>query len=249
MRKTLLVICVTALLTMNVAAQTADDIIAKYVKTIGGIEKIKAVKTIRKTGKFIGGGGFEAKVMDESRREKFVRSEFALQGMVQITAYDGKTGWKIDPFGGKKDVESLSEEELKGVVESSDFDGPLIDYKLKGNKIEYLGMDQAEGTDAFKLKVTLANGDVRTYFMDTDYYVPIKIESKTVIRGQEFESETSLGDYKEIGGVYYPFSYEVGAKGSPNKSQIVYDKIEVNVELSDTRFSKPNDTMKAAMPK
>jgi hypothetical protein len=249
MRKTLFGICIVLFLTMSVSAQTADEIIAKYVKAIGGIDKIKAVKTIRKTAKFLGGGGFEAKIVEENRRASFIRQEFALQGMVQIVAFDGKNGWKIDPFGGKKDVESLSEEELKGVVEGADFDGPLIDYKEKGNKIEYLGIDQVDGDDAYKLKVTLKNGDVRTFYFDTDYYVPIKLDSKTFVRGQEFDSETIFGDYKQVEGVYYAFSTETGAKGSPGKAQIIYEKIEVNLNLDDTRFNKPSEPGKAAMPK
>jgi hypothetical protein len=239
MRKILFLVFVSALLSISVSAQNADEIIAKYVKAIGGIDKIKTVKTIRSTGRFVGGGGFEAKVIEEKKRENVIRQEFILQGMVQVVVYDSKIGWKIDPFGGKKDVETLSEEELKGVVESSDFDGPLIDYKEKGNKIEYLGIDQVDGDDAYKLKITLKNGDVRTFYFDTDYYVPIKLESKTITRGQESESETSFGDYKEVAGVYYPFSYEYGSKGSPFKSQVIYEKIEVNVALQDTRFSKP----------
>lgn len=239
MRKTMLGAIVLAILSVSAMAQNADEIIAKYVKTIGGMDKIKAIKTLRKTAKFVGGGGFEAKIVEENKRDSFMRQEFILQGMTQIVAYDGSTGWKIDPFGGKKDVETLSEEELKGVVEGSDFDGPLIDYKSKGNKIEYLGIDQVDGDDAYKLKVTLKNGDVRTFYFDTDYFVPIKLESKTIVRGQESESETTFGDYKEVSGVYYPFSIENGAKGSPFKAQIIYEKIEANVALEDTRFTKP----------
>ena len=93
---------------------TADEIVAKYVKTIGGMEKIEAVKTLKRTGKFTGGGGFEAKVLEENKRPDLVRQEFTFQGMTGVTAYDGKAGWKIEPWQGKKDPEPLGEEELKG---------------------------------------------------------------------------------------------------------------------------------------
>lgn len=239
MRRILCFVFVSAFLAASVSAQNTDEIIAKYVKAIGGMDKIKAVKTMKTSGKFVGGGGFEAKIVEEKKRDASIRQEFVLQGMVQIVAFDSKTGWKIDPFGGKKDVETLDESELKSMVESSDFDGPLIDYKEKGNKIEYLGIDQVDGDDAYKLKVTLKSGDIRTYYFDTDYFVPIKIESKTFVRGQEIESETTLGDYKQVNGVYYSFSSEIGQKGSQFKSQVIVEKIEVNVPLEDTRFSKP----------
>jgi hypothetical protein len=239
MRKILPGIIGLALFAIPVSAQTAEEIIAKYIKTIGGAEKIEAIKTLRRTGKFTGGGGFEAIVIQENKRPQMARQEFSIQGMTGVTAYDGKTGWKIEPWGGKKDPEALGEEEMKGIQEDADFDGPLVNYQQKGNKVEFVGAEPVEGTDAFKLKVTLKNGDVRYYFMDTDYYVPIKIESKRIVRGAEREFETSLGDYKEIAGVYLPYSIESGLKGNPNKSQITFEKIEANVALDDSRFKQP----------
>ncbi|MGB8509354.1 MAG: hypothetical protein WCD76_13275 [Pyrinomonadaceae bacterium] len=239
MRRLLLGIVGLAFLSVPVAAQTADEIIAKYVKTVGGMEKIQAVKSLRRTGKFNGGGGFEAAILEENKRPSMVRQEFVLQGLTGVTAYDGKTGWKIEPWQGKKDPEPLGEEELKGILEDSDIDGALINYQQKGNKVEYVGMDQFEGTDAFKLKLTMASGDVRYYFMDTDYYVPIKIEAKRMIRGAEREFETILGDYKEVAGWYLPHSIEVGPKGSQFKQKLTYEKIEANVALDDNLFHLP----------
>jgi len=239
MRRILQGIVGLALFAMPVSAQTAEEIVAKYIKTIGGKDKIEAVKTLRRTGKFTGGGGFEAVVIQENKRPQMARQEFSMQGMTGVNAYDGKTGWKIEPWQGKKDAEPLGEEELKQIQEDADFDGPLVNYQQKGNKVEFVGAEPVEGTDAFKLKVTLKNGDVSYYFMDTDYYVPIKIESKRMVRGAEREVETSLGDYKEVAGVYLPHSVESGVKGSPNKSQITFEKIEANVALDDSRFKQP----------
>src|SRR5499426_2092557 len=239
MHKILLGIMGLALFAIPVSAQTAEEIVAKYIKTIGGAEKIESINTLRRTGKFTGGGGFEAVVIQENKRPQMARQEFTIQGMTGVTAYDGKSGWKIEPWGGKKDAEALGEEELKQIQVNADFDGPLVNYQQKGNKVEFVGAEPVEGTDAFKLKVTLKNGEIRFYYMDTDYYVPIKIESKRMVRGAEREFETSLGDYKEVAGVYLPFSIESGLKGSPNKSQITFEKIEANVALDDSRFKQP----------
>lgn len=219
--------------------QTADQLVASYVKTIGGMDKLESVRSMRQTGTFNGGGGFEVGVIEIHRRPNMVREEFNLQGMSQITAYDGKQGWKIDPFQGKKDAEALGEEELKSIVEDSDFDGPLVNYKEKGNKLEFLGKEDFEGSDVYKLKVTLADGTVKMFYLDADYYVPIKIETKQTIRGTEIESETILGDYKEVGGVYFPHSFESGRKGSTNKASVTIDKIEINPVLDDSLFTMP----------
>ncbi len=224
------------LITVPLSAQTADDIIAKYITTIGGMDRIQAMQTLRRTGRFTGGGGFEAVVVQENKRPGSVREEFSIQGMTGITAYDGRTGWKIEPWGGKKDPEALGEEELRSISEDADFDGPLINYQQKGNKVELVGLEQVEGTDAYKLKVTLANGDIRYYYMDSDYYVPIRIDTQRMIRGAQQEFETSLGDYKRVAGVYLPHSIETGARGSQDRAKITYDKIEANVAIDDARF-------------
>ena len=219
---------------------TADEIVAKYVKTVGGMEKIEAVKTLKRSGKFTGGGGFEAKVVEQNERPNLVRQEFTFQGMTGVTAYDGTTGWKIEPWQGKKDPEPLGEDELKGILEDSVFDGQLVHYKEKGNAIELVGSEPVEGTDAWKLKVMLKNGDVQYYYMDTDYFVPIKIEFKRMIRGAERESEASLGDYKQVAGWYLPHSIESGRKGSQDKSKLVYQKIEANVPMDEQIFRQPS---------
>jgi hypothetical protein len=246
MHKQIWQLVLLSLLAVPLNAQTADEIISKYIKTVGGMDNIQAVKTIRRTGKFIGGGGFEAKTVDENSRPNMVRQEFAFQGLTGITAYDGKTGWKIQPWGGKKDPEPLTEDEMKGILDDADFDGPLVNYQQKGNKVEYVGMDQAEGTDTYKLKVTLANGDTRYYYMDTDYYVPIKIEIKRMVRGTEQEFESYPGDYKEVNGWYMPFSYESGVKGNPDRGKVNYEKIEANVSIADSLYQMPKVAPKPA---
>ena len=239
MRRFLLALAVLTSCAAHASAQTADEIVARFVKTVGGMEKIQAVKSLRRTGRYNGGGGFEAVIVEENKRPNLVRQEFVIQGMTGVTAYDGKSGWKIEPWNGKKDAEGLSEEEMKGIIEDSDLDGPLINFKQKGIRVEYVGMDEVEGTDTFKLKVTMQNGDVRHYYMDTDYFVPIKIETKRTIRGAEREFETILGDYKEVNGWYLPFSVESGVKGSQNHTTVTYEKIEANVALEDARFHQP----------
>ena len=136
---------------------------------------------------------------------------------------------------------------MHGILVDADFDEPLINYRQKGNKAEYIGMDQVEGTAVYKVKVTLANGDLRTYFLDTDSYVPIRMEEKRFIRGSEQETETNLGDYKPVAGWYMPFSIESGPKGQ-DKSPVVFTRIEVNVPLDDARFVKPVVATKPSAP-
>ncbi len=239
MRRVLLSVSLVLSFAIPAAAQNVDEILSHYLKSVGGLDKIHAVKTLRRKGKFIGNGGFEAIVLQENKRSQSVREEFSLQGMTGINAYDGKTGWKIEPWQGKKDPESLGEEEMKSILEDADFDGPLVDYQAKGYKLEFAGTEKFEGTDTVKLKVTKSSGDTYVYYLDTDYYVPIKVDTKRIVRGAEREYETVLGDYKEVAGWFLPYSIEINVKGSQDKSKTVYELIEANVDLADTRFTMP----------
>src|SRR5436190_1990332 len=96
------------------------------------------------------------------------------------------------------------------------------------------------GNDGFEAVVVQENkrpnGDVSFYFLDTEYYVPIRINTQRMIRGAPQELETSLGDYKQVAGVYLPFFLETGLRGSQDRSKITYEKIEANVPLDDQRF-------------
>ena len=224
------------------ALQTADEIIARYVQRVGGAQRLHAVLSVRRYGHFYGGGGFEAVIAYENARPNKVREEFTFGGLTGVTAFDGKTGWKIEPWAGKKDAEPLGEDEMKGIVEDAEFGDPLFNYKERGNTVSLVGTDQIEGTDVYKLMVTLAsNGDVRTYYLDAESCVPVKYEVKRTVRGAERWFEVELGDYKEVQGVLFPFSIAIGTKGSSSadKQQYSWERITVNPVLEERRFTKP----------
>jgi len=226
--------------TVTVSAQTADEIITKHLQAIGGVEKIKAIKTMRSTGKLPVGPGIEAPITMEQSRPNSFRLDIQVQGMTITQAYDGATGWKVMPFGGKKDPEVMSDDELKDAKEMAEFDSDLVDYKEKGNKVELLGKESVEGSEAWKLKVTRKDGKVNLYFLDAESFLLIKAESKRMnAQGAEVESESVFGDYKEIDGVLYAHSIEQGPKGSQQKMKITLDKIEANPKIEATRFKMP----------
>jgi hypothetical protein len=228
------------------AGQTADDLVSKNLQAKGGIDSIKALKSLKMTGRFQQ-GDFTADVGQESRAPNFIRETFSLQGMTQIQAYDGTTGWQISPFQGRKDPELLGEDDLRNLTEDADFYGPLVDYREKGNTVEYLGAATVDGDDAYRLKVTLKNGDIFYYYLDPDTSLEIRIEKQQFIRGSVRESLINLGSYKLVNGVYLPTSLEVGDKRNPNSmSQITYSKIEGNVDLPDSEFKMPNTANPAA---
>lgn len=240
MRCRLLLLPAALCLSLLSSAQTADELVAKNIEAKGGIDKIKAIKTMRMTGKALFPGGFAATSGQENSRPNLVRETFSLQGMTAVQAYDGSSGWQVQPFSGRKDPQLLGEDDLRDLLIDSDFDGPLVNYKEKGNTVEYLGHDVVDGDDALRLKVTLKNGDILYYYLDPDTYLEIRRETQEFIRGSVKESASEMGSYKPVAGVMYPFSIASGPKNDPTSWQTIsVEKIEVNVPLDNSEFAVP----------
>jgi outer membrane lipoprotein-sorting protein len=239
-RKSLFAVTLLALAAVSASAQTADEIIAKHVTAMGGMEKLRAVKSMRLTGKMTLGPGLEAPAVMEFKRPTNVRLEITLQGMTAVQAFDGANAWQIMPFQGNKNPEPMGVDERKDIEEESDFvEGPLVNYKEKGHKVELIGKDKVEGSDAYKLKVTLKNGDVQTIYLDADTFLDVKTEGKRMVRGSEVETESFSGDYKEVEGLMIAHSLEAGQKGSPQRQRITIEKVEINPPVEDARFKMP----------
>ena len=239
MRRALIALTAVWCFTFLCHAQTAEELVNKNIEAKGGLEKIKAIRSVRITGKLIAGGGFTAVTVQENERPNQVRETFSLQGMTAVTAYDGSTGWQIQPFEGHKDPELMGEDDLRDLLMDADFDGPLVDYKEKGNTVEFLGHDTVDGDDALRLKVTLKNGDIIYYFLDPDTFLEIRKEVQEFIRGSVRESVFEMGSYKPVAGVMYPYSVSQGSKANPSQQTTAVEKIEVNVAIDKNDFAVP----------
>jgi hypothetical protein len=231
MRYRLCVVVGVILCTAGANAQTADELVAKNLAAKGGIEKIKLITSLRMTGKQDTPDQFTADVSEERKAPEMLRQVFTVQRMSQVQAYDGNTGWQILPFRGRKDPELMGEDALREFLEEADFYGPLVDYQQKGNRIEYLGHATVDGDDAYRLKVTLKNGDFIYYYLDPDTYLEIRTERSVFIRGSVRETVENLGAYKQVAGVYFPFSLEQGPKNAPG--------LEANVPIPESEFKMP----------
>jgi len=208
---------------------TADQLVAKNLEVRGGADKLRAVRSMHVLGKMRLNGGLEAKIEYWAISPNQWRDEFSLQGMTAIEAWDGAQAWMINPFDGRRDPQKISADDAKEMIESADIAGPLLDYKAKGSKIEYLGTEDIDGTDAHKLRVSLKNGDSWVVYLDPDQFLEIRIVHHRMIRGQERVASTDLGEYEKVDGIYFPF--EVG------NSHI--DSISLNPALDPKMFSFP----------
>lgn len=241
------------LLCLSLAAfgQTAEELVAKNIAAKGGEDKIKAIKTLKMVGRYQEPSGFSADVTVLGKAPNQLRQTFSLQGMTQIQAYDGQTGWQINPFQGRREPELLGEDDLRDISEDADLiAGPLVDAKAKGNTVEYLGHTTVDGDDALKLKVTLKNGDIYYYYLDPDTFLEFRTERQQFLRGSVRELNTEFGSYKQVNGVYFPFVQASSRrKDLSNAPTIVWSAMEANVPADDAQFKMPAAPATPAAPK
>ena len=219
-----------AAISMNAFAWTADELVAKNLEARGGAAKLKAITSVHTVGKVRAGGGLDAKTESWAVSPDKFRSEFSMQGMTAIQAWDGKQAWAVRPFGGRRDPQKIAPDDAKDLIERADPAGPLVDYAAKGSKVEYLGTEDIDGTDAHKLRVTLKNGDVQYLYLDPDCYLEIRVVSHRMIRGQEEVSTVDLGEYEKVGGIFFPF--EIGRNH--------LDSLELGVAVDPQVFAFPD---------
>jgi hypothetical protein len=138
--------------------------------------------------------------------------------------------------------------DLRNIADESDFDGPLLDYQSKGNKIEYLGEDEIEGKPAEKLKLTTKSGDARIYFFDAATFLLLKWEGIRKNDDQEIPVESFFRDYREVNGLKFAFEIDTDSPGSAQTQKLSIQKIELDIPLEDKRFDKPAEPPTAAPP-
>ena len=242
-KTTVMLLCGLAILSGFAAAETVEEIVAANLEAKGGEEAWMALETGRMSGTMRMGGGaagaIEMPFTVEFKKPHMMRLEFTMQGMTAVQAFDGETGWAIMPFLGKTEPEEMAEDQVKQLKDQADFEGPLVNYKEKGHTVEFMGSEEVDGTPAFKLKVTKANGDVDTLYLDEEYFVEFKIESEREVQGSEKTIATILGDYKEVDGLLFAHSMEMAFDGDETQQVITVNSLELGGELADDRFAMP----------
>ncbi|MEJ7627537.1 MAG: hypothetical protein WKF35_11785 [Ferruginibacter sp.] len=229
MFKTIL-IAVMAFATVGVSAQTVDEIVSKNLESMGGKDKLAALKSIIMSGNMTASGTDMAIIISKLHNVG-MRMDLDIMGTANYQLFNNKSGWVFFPVMGMTEPKEMEAAQYKGSVNQLDAQGALYNYKEKGTTIELLGNEKVDGADAYKLKITYKNGHSATLFIDTKTHRHVKSISKSVANGQEVEVETTFGDFKQNAeGYWFPYSM-TNAQGT-----ISFDKIETNVDIKESIF-------------
>ena len=220
-------------------AQTVDEILAEYF-AVQGQEKLLATNTFTTKGKIIQ-GQFEIPFTSFQKRPMKFRSEAEFQGMKIVSAFDGETGWSINPMSGATEPMPMTAEQVDRMKIQADYDGMFYNYTDKGYTIELLGTEPVDDIATYVLQLTRPNGDIITSYIDAENFVILKTKSKMKMQGVETEAETIFSNYKYIDDILVPFSLETKMNGE-TVMQMVFDEITYNIDLDDSIFEMPQET-------
>jgi hypothetical protein len=235
----LLPVLIATIGSINAPAQTADEIINKWMEAMGGKDKLGDIKTIYTED--------ELNIMNNigprksyKKNGKGFKSETDFNGQKIIDCYTSDSGWSVNPLAGISTPTNMPAEQVKLGQLQLDAAGPLYDYAAKGSKAELQGKENLSGAASYKLKLTTATGVEMNFFIDSTNYYILKEVTKMSTGGQDIEIVTVNSDYRKTeDGFVKSFSQEITFPGLT--FTITSRKIEINKEIDPDIFEKPKN--------
>lgn len=232
MHKRLLSVSVLLLaLAASTVAQTAvDDLIAKNLAAKGGLEKLKAIQTMKQTST-TSMQGTEAIVTVYSKRPNLQRQEIKVAGQTIINGFDGEVSWIINPLSGMTRPIVVTGAQADVIREQAVFDGPLLDYRARGARVLLQSPTTVGDRKAQHLQVINRSQQTQEIYLDAESNLEMKMVS--MLDGRKFEQE--LSDYRDVDGVKVPFAIRLLVDGV-QQSQVKVQSVEFNVKIDDALF-------------
>jgi hypothetical protein len=246
---------------------SAAEIVAKNVGARGGLQAWRSVQALSMTGQMEAGGNNRSTIpmpgkrsgpqmpaprpaeqtllpfVMEMKRPHKMRLELQIHGQTAIQTFDGVKGWKVRPFLGRIEPEPFTPDEMKIALLQSELDGPLVDYAAKGTRVEAEGMEKVGDKDAYKLKLTMKDGQVRHVWIDSQNFLDIKIDGvPRRMDGRIRPVEIYTRDFRSINGLMIPYLIETEVQGFQPTHKMTIQNVVVNPKLDDGLFAKPQVT-------
>ena len=232
-------------------AQTADDVFAKHLEAIGGLDKIKSVQSVYMEGVSVAPNGMEITSKTWRIQGKLFRQEINFGMGSMTTLVTDKDAWFSNPRNGgafeamPAEMRTRMSSELYAVT-------ALTDYAAAGGKVELAGMEKVENTDCYVIKLSYGSGNPTTFYIDNKNWYVIRTSTKGRMgggmmgggnrggaqAGQEVEMKIDYTDFtKTREGIVFPMTIKRPGMGGATMATNI-EKVEVNPKI-DASLSKP----------
>ena len=223
------------------SAQSVDleSVLRDYYEARGGEKRIESVDTARFVGSVWMGDEIEGSFLLVFKRPGKTRLELDVDGRVAVQALDGSTAWTVFPLDGEAAATVFGEDRTKLMAEQADLEGPLVDWRAKGHRLQLQGIENLDSGPAYRIDVTLETGAVRHFYLDVTTMLTVRQTGLWKVDGDEVAFETRLGDYHEVHGLMFPHLVETRTRGATSGQRFVIERVELEPNLADDLFALP----------
>jgi hypothetical protein len=226
------------------AGPTLDEVLQKHYEARGGLAALQALDRIVVQGS-LSMQGFELPFVEYRQRPNRLRTEVDVQGTKIVEAFDGKTAWRIDPMTGTGKPEKQGVEETKAGAVRADLEGPLVDWRRKGHKVELLGKEQVDGADAYKLRVRSREGLELTIWLDATTHLERRSLVPTMTQGQPMELTFRTLEYADVGGAKVPSKIQI--ETAMGAFDLTYSSFAPGSTIDENLFFMPGQVANPAL--
>jgi hypothetical protein len=222
----------------SVSGQTADEIISKYVKAIGGRERLQKITSVYSEGT-IEVMGMQGAIKIFTVNGKGTRQDIDINGTTITSCYGEKDGWSINPMTGASTAETMTPDQYNAGKDDIAVGGPFVDFTARGYKAELLGNDTIAHVNTYKIKVTSPDNIVTTNYFDATTFYLVRIVAQAEMQGQMMENIITFSDYKDSDGYKKPNKMEMDMAGGQFQMVITFTKLELDKPIDPAIFTKP----------
>jgi outer membrane lipoprotein-sorting protein len=214
---------------------SVDEIVARNLAAKGGAERLRAVNSVKMTGRLKGPAG-ETKQSSWAKRPNLRRRETTSDGQTFVLGFDGKTVWAINPLVSQAPREITGPQADMTRQGTDDFDSPLLDYKAKGYTVDLVATESVQGISMHRLRVTSKTGAIQDIYLNAETMLESKIVMQLDQGGKKALVTSEFANYKSVDGINVPFHIRQVFNGKL-MAEVFYDQVQFDVPMEDSLFT------------
>jgi len=225
----------------NPDAPPAAQIIADYIKALGGQAKLDTLTSFVATGSQAGyvqvKGGGQFQIFAKAPDQRTVRITFpdAPDRGNQNRAYDGKVGWINTPRS------LLGEYEVTG----TELDGMRLDAELAfpgqmAKVLTNLRVGFPDTIDGKEVRIVQGRGPrnlLATLYFDKASGLLVRVVRFGRSPIGRVPVQADYGDYRDVNGIKFPFNYKFSWLDGRDQFEIT--DVKVNIPINPAEFGRP----------
>jgi outer membrane lipoprotein-sorting protein len=236
--RSLLLACAALFCAVTVSAQTADEIISKYVQAIGGKDVLTKINSLyaESTMDVMGNQG---NVKITTLSGKGMRQDVDVMGTIMTTCYNDKGGWSVNPMMGSTTAEAMPDAQYKSGKDQIIIGAPFVNYPENGYKAELAGNEAVGTVTAYKINMMSPDSIKSVYYFDPATNYLIKTVQQNEMQGQTTNVAITYSDYRATDGYSMPYKMSMDIADGQFTMDMTITKVQLNVPVNDSIFVKP----------